>query len=250
MRIAIIFVFLAILGVSLIAGLYFFYEKPVKDEVSAISTREVILRSLDNDKQVSIEYDVILDSQMSVFASGETSSDSFVVAKVPYNHTFTIFSRENDIYYPNRFFTSDFNSNLVRVEFPLIRKGQIEMNKSSLLGADNPIMLTVNSGNGTFQYTTICVRWSSHIIYADIFGVERGEPPQRLTNKVDRCFYTKQPVIGAISFPVSYTYFDTLDDDFLEFYVIDGVLGYDGQYHVENATYSDVGILDMRYVIE
>lgn len=252
----IIFGFIFILFCGIILTLYFFYEKPAQTEIK-IEYKNISLKMLDGNNQVSTSFVILLDSSTIPYKFGNTTSQDYLLVKIPKNRTFSLFNinLDNQSYYTNEYKNFDLINDVIRIDFKLIKIGDLNVSSQGILGINNIINLKLES-NGTINFINVCFRWSAKIIDAQIFGYEETLEPKRLKNKVDKCFITHQSLNkNSMILPITYTKFGNLNEyDFIEVYIIDGDLSYNTRnsndnYIIEDSNGKDVGMLDFYYRI-
>jgi len=255
-RITIIFIIILLFVIGIFALVYFTYERPIQIGENIIN-KNVSLAIFDGKKQISTSFVVTLDDSVIPYKFLNTTSSGYTFFVVPLNRTFSIYNinLKNQTFYTSKYRFNDMSPSNLRLDFQLKKIVSLNVSKDGNLGPDNPINLTLIP-NGTLQFVTICIRWSDNVISADIQDVESKDAPQRLLNKVDRCFYTKQSISSKTIYPINYKIFgDISSKDFLDIYIIDGDIGYnvrnqDNGYLTQSSNFKDIAYPDVHYRIE
>lgn len=184
------FLAFALLIIAVLAGLgaysYFSYEKPKQQETKiefhnvSISASEA--HSL---KRIIANYSIVRAGES---FSGQTLRDSYSVQRIPTNGTFEVITYAPGYY--TAFEVPSINyiyPQNVRIDSILDPIGNLSITPEGRLGMQDNISLRL-SVNGLIKTMKVCLRWSNNIISAQLEGLIRDEPPNRLINKVDKCY--------------------------------------------------------------
>ena len=184
----------------MIAGIfifvYFTVEKPIVEESVKEQFNNFSLAAYDSSgKLVKTGYAIVLDNSGTVFKRSFTDDKSYVHENVPLNHTIKIFNENlaGQHYYTDSFdydyLTSGVTEN-TRVNLNLKDVGNLSFNVLGNLSTGSITIIVTSIGE--VKDIMFCVRWSEHIItvqneqYSIVDVI-----PQRLKNRVDKCFNTK-----------------------------------------------------------
>lgn len=251
------FVLVIVIIISIFFVIYFTYEKPVQDETSEMNFRNISIRVEYNGSQISTGLVVLLDESTVPYKILETMTNNFILVKIPTNRTFKIYNYnlENQTFYTSKYENRDLSTGPVRVDLIVNKNKNLTISHNGNLITEDRVFLNVVP-DGQLEFVTYCVRWSENIISVNMIGVENRDAPNRLKNKVDRCFYTKQPINSATSILFTYKKFSGINsNDYIEVYILDGDIDYnirnvDKGYIIEDSEFHDVGQLDYYYKIQ
>lgn len=260
----------SIIGIIVLAGIvvfaYIYNEQPIQ-EGSTIQYQNISLAFYDDSsaKQIRSGYVITLGESREAYMVGNTTENDFTFIRVPQNSTFYIFNTnlENQTYYTTRYTAVSADSDMskvIRAQVPLTPYGNITITQDQKLSyVNNNVYLTLESP-GIFRYVTLCYQWSPNILSVtnpDFEQLPESKIPQRLHNKVVKCYITKQSIMKTtMKINVKYFAFAKLNaDDNIKVYILDGDIRYysingPDSFILEDTNMTDVGTRDIEFTIK
>jgi hypothetical protein len=172
---------------------YISKEKPqIEQAQTSVNIAISISDSNTPDKLLSVPYEIRgLDT--SFFSSGNSSSSSPILVKVPYNFTYNLFAIPNDgkKYYSSssQFSTSSLDNK--QLHLFLLKSGNVDLSSNTSLASDNlNLNLKLRDRNNYYQNVIICVKWGLNIVRINFPSNYYEVPTPELYKNVDKCYYT------------------------------------------------------------
>lgn len=245
------FVFILLIVASIIV--YFIYEKPKQIDAMSESTYNLTLKFVSSNQQVATGYNINLDGGSISYKNGTTLLNDYLYLTLPVNHTFTIsnYNIDNQKFYKIfKTFAPNDNSNIINNEIELIPYGTINISNDYSLAQSKNISLLLNI-SGEVRCINMCVRGSTHIVSIkseyNIYKI-----PQRLKDKVDKCFVLFNNASNEVkNANILYSSFGELSqDDNIKVYIIDGDYTINSQCIDADTNNNDIAIEDIEYIIK
>lgn len=220
-----ILVFYFIFAIIIIAVilLYFIYEKPKMDQIEN-SYIFLNIYATENNKNIVTGYKVMIDDIL--YSEGKTLKDAPISIEAYYNSSFTIFNEniDNQTYYSYVVTEKTDIEENKRINLILEPSYDLVINKTGIFNGDD-IFLNISSKN--FKGLRVCVKWSPHLIYANLFSntsvISRIENPLNLTY-YDKCFSTNYNLNSSNNYllKLDYKYYDKITkDDYIKLVFFD-----------------------------
>ena len=198
-----------------------------------------------------------------VFCNGEELYDGFVrndsaekiqIRKCPslsfYNYGAPFYT-SSLIVYPGK------NTNASSETLELHRYGDINVeNNENLVDGENNITIYVSTKDN-IKKMHVCVVWSYNILDVNLFNnntpfkFSEVKPPQRLKNKVNKCYKTGWTLShDSMNFIVQYKTLNLLtEEDYIKLIIIDSNLNYNDDLVIEDSEGNDVCLEDYEFLI-
>lgn len=239
--------------------LYFFYEKPVKEQPIEYNTLNIRTYDEETGDQLAMNYIISIIPINNLYKQGLTTNTGFIKEQIPVNNSFRVLAVPliNQSYYTNfvEYDDTDMKPSIYRIEIPVRKAGTLAISSNSTFPSNNPYFINVTS-NGIVENVGICFRWTRNMISVKING-EVEDKPKRLENKVDKCYNLETTLNNSfIEIPISFVKFGSLaSDDKIIVYILDGEVRYQNPYKIlreelDDETYIDIGSHDIIYEIK
>lgn len=217
------FIFLIVLGV--IAGLvYFTYEKP-KQELEQVSYHNFSLIAIDSktNKVIPANFTIVTEGQT---FSGNTLDEGFTAKRIPINNSAVIYMSSQG-YYTCKLvpeFNTAISSN-VRIQCIMYKVGKLNITEIGRINQNNPLELQLST-QGLTNGIKVCLHWTNSFISANI-NKTLSEKPNRLKNQVDKCYDFNETINRGnnLNIEINYKlYKNPTEKDFIKAWVIYGDL--------------------------
>jgi len=217
------FFFIIVGGIGVLV--YYFYEKPIINEMQNASTCNLNIDALDSmGNKVKTGYSI--NSYLNI-KEGETEDNAFVKERILVNSSITIFNKNlGDQHYYTSFkqINSCINSGeTIRVDLELIPFGEVKVNYTGSLSDTN---FTINiSVKGLLRSPLMCISWPANIITINPTETLSEEAvPARLDGTgIDKCYNLGEDIKDSdklITFEFD-KFGNLFPNDFLKIYLVD-----------------------------
>lgn len=258
-----VMIFVVIIILILGVGGFFVYKNYIENLDKMSDARRVQIAMLDEESGIFVEtnYTIYFPDTAIVHEEGQTSKVGYVLNSnpIPPNQTFEVYNvnHEGQNYYTQVDLSGviELNRNIT-TKFVLFNPGSLNVSQDGELGSENPLDLFITN-DGDFRLAAICLRWDIGIIIDNINELERISPPERLKNKVDKCWKIEKEFLKekrnhqnlTISIPYSILSSSELIDDLtIKTYLLDYDIWH-GNVNITEKNGSDVGAEDVEYII-
>lgn len=203
--------FFLLLGI--IAGgifIYYYFEKPMQDEVLELVDFNIFAKNIDGEL-VKTGYKIYSDGNF--YEDGKTSSKAGVNHKVPKNKSIIIYNYDLDN--KNKYYFQEIEKfteldDPYRISLKLERPGNLTLNYSEKFGVDRFFNITLNSDEAN-RNLKMCIKWSAHILYLKNY-LEKLDEEERLIG-YDKCYKLDDVTrYNSTNFLLEYDFFDEITE--------------------------------------
>lgn len=224
-RLVIGVIIIVLIGLGIIAGVYYFYEKPKQDMViGAENNFSIAFFDAVTKKQIVADYIIVIDG--TIFKRGTSLSEGFIREKIPSsNSTIYVYSiNGSKKYYNTQYLYFGMNSNTtsnIKADIELTTVGQLEINQ--LTDIDSETKALELSSNGTIKSLFLCLTWSNNYITANLVNYTRAEVPDFMLTKANKCYDTQEFLKSSnLTFWFTYKKYQELtESDYIKVYIFD-----------------------------
>lgn len=202
-----------LIAVGVFGYIYYFYEKPIKEEAAKNITAPISISFVNNNKKVETPFVITINSFNRIESTSTLGGYSSV--EIPINSSIVI-ENVNGSYYKSSMPLFVASTETKRLDIEVTRFGNLTINNTGNMELNNITMFLTSTG--LFKNFKICYTWSTHII-----KIDSPEVPSARSSEYDRCSNSLYTLDNSkMNFTLDISRFGVLDyRDFISFDFID-----------------------------